>query len=393
MHEILVLCPQERDVRSIAAAGLDRRYAVRFAGEDLDRLDEFDPVAFLAACEAIPADGIVATKDQSALLASLLTARRGRPGPATDALLACQHKPTSRALQRRVAPASTPRVAVLDGGRVPFSPPFFVKPVVGRLSEHARRIDTESDLAALPEPDGYARRYGEIAALAGASPDSARGFLAEELLHGLQVTLEGYVHRGRVTPIGVADSVFYPGTISFERFEYPTRLRDERQAELATLAEALVAAHGLDDTFFNIEFFVPEEGPPGIVELNARISSQFALLVHELHGRSTYEALFAVALGDDPAWRATPPEGVGVSYVVRVFHDAYVEAVPGPEPDLEILVRPGLKLSDQGTNDAQSFRLAILYAFGETRAEAVQRARARARRLEFRLQPEPARAR
>ncbi|MBD0290681.1 MAG: ATP-grasp domain-containing protein [Thermoleophilia bacterium] len=388
MREILVLCPQERDRRAIGAARLETHFAVRYAGRDLDGVDEFDPAAFLAECERLPADGVVATKDQSALLAAILAERRGLPGPSPHALLACQHKPTSRELQRKVAPDATPRAALLDGG-LPFSPPFFVKPVVGRLSQNVMQIDDEEDLAALPEPDGYARRYGAIAALAGAPPERAQGFLAEELLHGLEVTLEGYVHRGRVTTIGVTDSVMYPGTISFERFEYPSRLSDERQAELAEIAAAVVRAHELDDAFFNLEFFVPEDGCPGIVELNARLASQFAPLVLGLHGRSTYDALFALSAGEDPAWHSGRPDGVGVSYVVRVFEDAHVERVPDAADDIEILVRPGLRLSEQGVNDAQSYRLAILYGFGETREEAVRRCRERVRSLSFRLERSP----
>jgi hypothetical protein len=390
MREILVLCPQARDRKAIEAAALGRMHRVRYAGRDLDELESFEPASFLTECETVPADGVVGTKDQSALLASILADRRGLPGPAPAALLACQHKPTSREIQRRVAPESTPRFGLIDG-RLPFEPPFFVKPVVGRLSQRAVRIERAAELARLNGPDGYARRYGSIAALAGARSERAHGFLAEELLKGLEVTLEGYVHRGRVTTIGVTDSVKYPGTISFERFEYPSRLGEGRRAELAALADRLVAAHGLDDAFFNVEFFVPDEGPPAIIELNGRLASQFAPLVHRLHGRSTYDALFALVCGEDPAWTTGTPDGVGVSYVVRVFEDALVEAVPEPEDDLEILVQPGRRLSEQGLNDAQSYRLAILYGFGETRDEAVERCRARARELSFRLAPLPAR--
>ena len=383
-RDILVLCPQQRDREAVSAAGLHDRYRIHYVGEDLDRLPAFDAAAFLAECEGVPADAVVATKDQSALLAALLAERRSLPGPAATALLACQHKPTSRRIQRDVAPRSTPRFALLEGS-LPFPPPFFVKPVVGRLSEHVARIDGPEDLEALSGPDGYVERYTAIAALAGAPSERAYGFLAEELLSGLEVTLEGFVHRGRVTTIGVTDSVMYTGTISFERFEYPTRLGDSRRAELAELADLLVRAHGLDNAFFNIEFFVPEKGPPEIIELNGRLASQFAPLVQRVHGRSTYDALFQVACGDDPGWRPGAPDGVGVSYVVRVFDDAFVEAAPEPQPDLEVLVRPGARLSEQGTNDAQSYRLAILYGFGETREEAVERCRERARGLSFRL--------
>jgi biotin carboxylase len=391
MPDVVVLCPSERDRRAIRAAGLDGRYRVRFAGEDLDGLDRFEPEPFLAGLADVPADGVVATKDQAALLAAVLAERRGLPGPAPAAVLACQHKPTSREIQRAAAPASTPRSALLDGP--PFAPPpgldppFFVKPAVGRLSQGALRIDRLEELGRLVHESPYADRYEAIAALAGAAPGSAHGFLAEELLSGREVTLEGYVHRGRVTTIGVTDSVMYPGTISFERFEYPSALPPDRQAELAEIAAALVPAHGLDEAFFNIEFFVPESGPPGIIELNTRLASQFAPLVLAVQGRSTYDALFALATGDDPAWAGREPDGVGVSYVVRVFEDAFVEAVPEEADDVEILVRPGLRLSEQGANDAQSYRLAIVSGAGETREEAVARCRERAAGLSVRLAP------
>jgi biotin carboxylase len=384
MKDILVVCPQQRDVNAIRSAGLEARYRVRYAGEDLDLLEEFDPRAFLTEWERVPADGIVGTKDQSSLLASLLAERRGLPGPTMEALLACQHKPTSRELQRQVAPEATPDFAVLDG-TPRFSLPFFVKPVVGRLSQNAYRIDDLADLDELHEIDRYTRRTEAIVALAGANPVSVHGFLAEELLTGEEVTLEGYVHGEQVTTIGVTDSVKYPGTLSFERFEYPSKLPEDRQAELARVAERVLPALGFEGGFFNIEFFVPERGPASIIEVNGRIASQFAPLVQRLHGRSTYDALFDLACGSDPRWKTGLPDGVGVSYCLRVFEDAYVEAVPEPEEALEILVQPGLRLSEQGVNDAQSYRLAILYGHGETREEAVELCRARARALNFRL--------
>lgn len=392
MSDVLVLCPQERDLIAIRAAGLEERHSVRFVGSDLDQIDEFDPDAFLAECEGIPADAVVATKDLSALLAAILADRRGLPGPSPQALLRCQHKPASRAVQHKVAPEATPRFALLEAnGDPPLPMPFFAKPVVGRLSQNVFRIDDEEALLGLHELDRYTSRYAEIALLAGADPASVHGFLAEELLSGLEVTLEGYVHGGAVTTIGITDSVKYPETLSFERFEYPSSLPAERQAELAAVAARLLPALDFDAGFFNVEFFVPPDGAAQIIEVNGRIASQFAPLMLGVHGRSTYDALFELALGRDPGWDAGEPSCVGISYCVRVFEDAYVEAVPDPEPDLEVLVRPGVLLSEQGANDAQSYRLAIFTRFGETREEAVERCRERAESLSFRLAPVPVR--
>lgn len=395
MRDLLVVCPQERDVQAIEAAGLGQRYRIHYAGADLDAIDDFDPVEFIESCDGIPADGVVGTKDRSALLAALIAARRGLPGPSPRTLIACQFKPTARALQRATTPSATPRFALLDG-QPPFGPPFFVKPVVGRLSQRTRRIDDPSEIDRLVDVDDYMSAYARIAELAGLHPDAVRGFLAEELLEGEEVTFEGYVHRGEMVTIGITDSIKYPGTTnSFQRFEFPSALGSDRKAELREIVSRVLPALGFDGGFFNVELFVPDEGPARIIEVNARISSQFWPLVQAVDGRSTYEALFRLACGEDPAWRTGTHHGVAISYCVRVFEDARVIAVPPPEHGLELLVRPGPLLSQQGRNDEQSFRLAIFDEVGASRGEAVERCRVRAERLRasFELEPLPALAR
>src|SRR5262249_10948346 len=161
MQEIVVVCPQERDLREIRAARLDESYAIRFAGPDLDAVESFDAAAFVEELADAPMDGVVGTKDRSALLAALLAERRGLTSPMPDALLACQHKPTSRELQRAVAPEATPEFALVGRVAPPFAPPYWVKPVVGRLSQNARRVDDPAELRLLHE-DGYADGYAAI---------------------------------------------------------------------------------------------------------------------------------------------------------------------------------------------------------------------------------------
>jgi hypothetical protein len=284
-------------------------------------------------------------------------------------------------------PAATPRFALLDG-RPPFGPPFFVKPVVGRLSQRARRIDDPAEIELLEDTDTYMTRYARIAELAGLHADAVRGFLAEEMLTGLEVTYEGYVYGGQVVTIGVTDSQKYEGTNSFERFEFPSALSAERLRELDEVASRVLPALGFDGGFFNVEFFVPDEGPARIVEVNGRIASQFWPLVQAVLGRSTYEAMFTLACGEDPRWERGSVSGVALSYCLRVFEDAHVESVPDvPDEDFELLVRPGLRLSQQGVNDTRSYRLCIFPSYGATREEALERARARAAGLDFGLSP------
>ncbi|MFN2470209.1 MAG: acetyl-CoA carboxylase biotin carboxylase subunit family protein [Gaiellaceae bacterium] len=383
MQRVLLLCPQPRDF--VTAARERGRYLVQPVGPDLDELDHFEALELLAELERIPADGVAATKDRSALLAALLAERRGLPGPRPAVVAALQHKPTARAAQGTIVPEATPRFATAGAGPPPFRPPWFVKPAVGRLSEGTRLVHDASELARYEE-SGYADGWGQLARLAGFK-GTAQGILAEELLTGEQVTLEGYVHGGRVTVLGVTDSIMYPGTNSFERFEYPTRLPAGRVEELEGVARRLLPAVGFDNGFFNAEFFVPERGSAQLVEVNARIASQFSALYEAMHGRSSYDALFALACGDDPRWDSSSPDGVAVSYVLRTFEDAFVEATPPEEPGVEILAHEGRRLSESYANDPDSFRLAIVYESGATREEALERARARAGTLSFQLAP------
>jgi hypothetical protein len=385
---VIVVCPQERDRALIRAAGLDDLYRVRYAGRDLDSVPDFDPGAFLDEWTTAHADGVVGTKDRSALLASLLGKRLGLPGPDPDAVINCQHKGRSRLLHHEVAPAATPLFApVYDADDPPPAcpPPWFAKPIVGRLSQGARRVDDPAEFSELIDSSGYSAAWTRIAELAGVQRAAANGFLVEELARGAEVTLEGYVYDGRVTVIGITDSIMYPGTNSFERFEYPSTLSLERQEELLDVARRIVPALEFDGGFFNMEFVVPAEGPATIIEVNGRIASQFAPMMQASHGRSTYDALFALACGTDPAWQPGRPDGVAVSYVLRTFTDAFVESVPEPDEGVEILVRPGLRLSEQGTNDVESYRVAIVYGAGETRSEALERCRSRLHRLRFQL--------
>ncbi|MGI9657551.1 MAG: ATP-grasp domain-containing protein [Gaiellaceae bacterium] len=317
-----------------------------------------------------------------------MSERLGLGGPTPRAVVNCQHKLRSREIQRRVVPEATPAFAPLEP-RSGLRFPCFVKPVVGRLSDGATLARAPEDLAQLESDRSYAREYAAIAAHAGLGGAECAGFLAEEVLAGLEVTLEGFTYEGAVEVLGITDSVNYAGTSSFERFDYPTTLSEARCAELTAVANTLVPALELDASLFNIEFFVPDAGAAKIVEVNGRMASQFAPLLEHVHGRSSYEVLMDVALGARP--RAAPALAgkFALSYCLRVFEDGLVEDVPEGVAGVELLVSSGELLSKQGTNDVGSFRLCIFEQTGADRAATVAAARARASELRqaFRIGP------
>ncbi len=396
---LLVVCPTARDRVHFSRPEIQERYALELRGTDeATHQPGFDALRFLAdMMQEIRSRredfrGVVGIDDFPAcMLAALVAETFGFAFPSFESLFLCQHKYYSRLRQRDAAPEATPNFhpvdisQPLDPARIPIPFPVFVKPVKSYLSILARRLETFQDLArAAAEAPA---RLGPVAtmfdALVGVSPLDGRyrdipatALLLEEPLTGHQVTLDGYAYRGRVVPLGVVDSVFFPGTLSFARFEYPSRLPPHVQERMGRIAERAIAGIGLDRTFFNIEFFYREEDDAiQIIEINGRMASQFAPLYRMLHGIDMYAMQLDMALGGDPGGREVwapgrEIAGVAASFVLRRFQDGVVARVPSTEerrrfderyPDafVELLVQEGGRLSDE-LQDDESYRYALV---------------------------------
>jgi biotin carboxylase len=253
--------------------------------------------------------------------------------------------------------------------------PLFVKPVSAHLSQlafpvHDRRELEEALSAARAQLDRVAAFDEEL---------EGRSFhlmLVEELLEGRLVTFEGFMHAGKMTPIGVTDSILHPNGISFVRFDYPSALPSRVSDRLGEIAGALMPALGFDDSLFNIEFFVQADGTAKIVEVNGRMASQFAPLIRAVHGMSSYRIQLELVTGGNPRLPEPRTDMVASSFVLRRYMaDGLVDSVPDPAvvmdrfpgSQVELLVRPGQRLSDND-DDSASHRLAVVAMSGPDRA-------------------------
>ena len=325
-------------------------------------------------------DGVFGSSDASAHLAAHLAARLGLPGPTPEAFMRCHDKHASRRLQQDAVPDATPRFFTLDPNDrildlLPLAFPLFVKPVSAHLSQLAFPV---SDRHELEVALGSAREQLDRVAAFDEELEG-RSFhlmLAEELLEGRLVTFEGFMHDGSMTPVGVTDSVMHPNGISFVRFDYPSALPPDVADRLSEIAGVLMPALGFDDSLFNIEFFVDADGTAKIVEVNGRMASQFAPLVRAVHGTSSYRIQLELVTGGDPTLPSARRDVVASSFVLRRYvEDAVVETVPDPTAvtdrfpgsQVEVLVRPGQRLSDND-DDSASHRLAVVAMSGSDRA-------------------------
>jgi len=284
--------------------------------------------------------GVVTANEQfGALTAALLGQRLGLPHTDPRAVLACQHKAYFRERLREIAPEASVAHWALPythdpDGLLGLALPFYIKPVKATYSVLARRVDTRAQLkchlAFAPYERYIIKRLvhpfnAAFRALIGRPGDyriDAHWLIAEEVMHGHQINLDGYVFRGDVRVIGCVDEVMYPGTDAFLRFQYPSKLPFEVQARAKALAVRIVRGLGFDHGFFNIEFFYdPATDRLKVIEVNPRLASQLADFYEKVDGRRIFDMLLELAQGRDPALlpRRAPTAGVAASFVWRTF--------------------------------------------------------------------------
>ena len=408
-HTVLVVCSTFRDHRELprlARPGLTFLFH-DYASTSLEELicgraEELDgaadPVAEIARiCAAIgnrDIAAIVSTDDYpGAALASVLAAELGLPGPDPKASLICQSKYLSRLGQSRIVPDAVPPFWPIDVAAHAALPdgltfPAFVKPMKSFFSIGAQPIE---DAAGLGE---VKRKWAELDAFfmpldrllrrhAGAEIGTTR-LIAEGLLKGVQVTVEGYVYGGEVQTLGVVNSILFPGTLAFSRFDYPSALPEGVQERMADISKRLMSGLGFDNGMFNIEMmYDAREDRIAIIEINPRMASQFADLYEKVDGTNAYDVLVDLGVGVRP----TPKRRQGkyrfaASCVLRTFEDGVVAALPCAERlaeverayadiRVEIHATSGRKLSDE-LQDGASFRYGIVSLGGRDRAHVLR---------------------
>lgn len=314
-------------------------------------------------------------------VASILAERLGLTRVPVERVLRCEHKYYSRVAQGSLVPSATPAFQLVppegldeDSLRLPF--PLFLKPVKSCFSINAQKVGSLAELRRVAAkgllPEGFLRPFNDLLRAYTDYEFDASHLLAETLLEGVQVSLEGYAFAGRVHTLGIVDALMFPGTISFERFVYPSRLPAEVQARMERIAETFIGGIGYTNALFNMELiYNPATEDIHIIEVNPKIASQFPDLFEKVDGTSSYAPLLQVALGEEPAFPRRRGEfKLAASCVLRTFEDRRVLRVPSAEqlaelaracPDarVEVSVAEGQLLSEI-MQDGKSFRYGLV---------------------------------
>jgi len=422
VKKLLVLCPTRREYRDLPALArtlgcelvfdpFGGDYFDRFLGRDPPRdIPRLDILALiedtLARHRGSRLAGVTSGVGYPGMSgASIIAQRLGLPGPHPEHVMGFEHKYYSRLAQKEFVPEAVPAFHLLDPHRMEsigdIAFPAFLKPVKSCMSINAHRIDSADELRRLARrallPHGFVEPFNDMLRAYTRYPLHASYLLVESLLEGVQVSLEGYVWHGEVHVMGILDAIMFPGTISFRRFQYPSRLSGQVQARMKDIAQRLLTGIGYDSAPFNLELiYDPRTDGIHVIEVNPKIASQFADLFLKVDGVSAFSVLLQLALGEEPGFRRSQGEfSIAATCVLRTFEDRRVVRVPSTEtieaivsdyPDalIEIHATPGMKLSDQ-MQDAQSFRYGLVNIGAGSEHELEEKFAHIARRLDFEL--------
>jgi biotin carboxylase len=424
MTKVLVLCPTRRDRRELALldAGAEfvfHEYATvaledmliehRHAAEVRDPIREHEDLVVRFAGAGL--DAVISTDDYpGCTLACTVAGSLGLPAPSPAVNLLCQHKYESRRAQMRIVPEATPGFALLDtmddfNPPADMAPPVFVKPVKSFFSIGAQQLSAWSDLdpirARWAELGCFFDPFDRLLRQYTAFSVGTKRLLLESLLHGVQVTVEGYIFQGQAHVFGIVDSVMFPNTIVFQRFEYPSSLAETVQSRMRDLAQRLMQGIGFDNGMFAIEMMYDGgRDTIHIIEINPRMASQFADLYEKVDGANTYGVMLDIALGLDPQMpHRQGHHPMAASCVLRKFTDQEIVAQPS-QLEIETLSarHPGLRVEAVGTigerlsdtmQDEKSFRYGLIHLGGRDRQDILAALTECERNLSFGLRPLP----
>ena len=337
-----------------------------------------------------------------ALAAALLAEKMGWPGTPVNAVLACQHKFHARQVLAQVAPEANTPFSLLSsryGEAVPedIVYPVFVKPVKAAFSVLARVVHNRDELMALTRFGFWelwvirhlVEPFERVAQKRLPAAGSAHRMLLETPVEALQYNLDGYVFDGELRPLGIVESVMYPGTQAFMRFGYPCRIPEAGQVRALDVARRFLQAVGFTHGLFNMEFFYDAAHDRlTVIEFNPRMAAQFSDLYLRVDGIDLHRVALELAFGRDPALlpRSVPTAGATASFVYRRFDPATQPPMPSRTrqaalarafPDAMLFSFP--KDRGQIARDFKwlgSYRYGILHLDGRDAADLEARCRA-----------------
>jgi len=336
----------------------------------------------------IPIDGVATSRSYpSNIIAAGIAEYHAFPGLSIDQSVTTQHKYFARQVLSQHVPDVNPEYQLLadnDIYRCTLDMPYIVKPVTAAISMGTYYISSHDDMrhvTHMPSPGYFEPMYNAIRHYTTYTcPKEC--IIAEKHVSGMQVTLDACIYHGDIHILGIVDSHFYPDTLSFYKFTYPSCVPAHIQERMNLYARKIIRAFFLNNTMCNIEFIYHEASDTiTFVELNPRMSSQFSSLYEQVDNVNLYHIACHIACNTRPHLPTTQgPHSHAASFALRTTTDYYVATTPPsdditricasyPDTRIEICCQSGRYLSEL-PQDTYTYLYAIINTCGQTEQEA-----------------------
>jgi len=309
--DVLVTCPSARDRKALAQVSgytfhlLDAKLNARTPSPECDILDYIERCRQYIRTHHI--DAIYYSRDVADIVGAALCEEFGFPGPSIESVFLCLHKYYAR--RSEPSPIRCEAIELFDNNPSVTAYPCYLKPPWLNLGILGFKLESPDDLQRAlavarreyhfwsPLYYPFFQRYVDLQKYPLAVQDI---MLVEEFIDGPQVTVEGWVHNNQVSLWAITDTNTYPGTRVIDNFSLPSRQPAHIQEKLAKHATAAIHNIGLNNGFFNIEFWCHEKSVT-LTEINGRAATCFYHLYRHCLDACIYEAGLALACGRNPA--------------------------------------------------------------------------------------------
>ncbi|MDR9402169.1 MAG: ATP-grasp domain-containing protein [Halothece sp. Uz-M2-17] len=345
----------------------------------------------------------------------MLCRERGLTSASLKSVVKCEHKYWSRLEQKKSIPEKIPNFDIFDPfadnalDNISLTYPFWIKPIKSFRSFLGFKINNKQQfdesvaqireqIEKISEPFNDLLDYLDLPETVASIP--GRYCIAEEIIAGRQCTLEGYAFQGDVQIYGVVDSIRYPNSSTFSRYQYPSKLTQSEQQEMAEITKKFVKHIGYDNAPFNAEFFYDEtQKKAWFLEINPRISQSHGDLFEKVDGSPHHEIMIDLALGNQPEFPYRQGKyKYAAKFLERRFEDALVAKIPSesdieqlqqqiPDTLVDIFVKPGMRLSQLANQDSYSYEIADILLGAETQHDLLEKHRQCLEALPFEFSP------
>ena len=391
MVDVLIPCPSQRDRNALAGMSEHRFHLLDAPLNPRTPSPELDLLAYTDRCrdyiKAHSIDAVFYSRDVADIVAAVLCEEFGFPGPSVESVFLCLHKYYGR--QYEPQPVRCEPIDLADERPAVTRYPCYLKPPWLNLGILGFKLDSDDDLqralavarreypAWSPLYLPFFERYIDCEKFPLANREI---MLVEDFVDGPQVTVEGWVADTRPALWAITDTNTYPGTRIIDNFSLPSRQPAHIQELLAQHALEAIGNIGLDNGFFNIEFWCHDNAVT-LTEVNGRAATCFYHLYRRCLGACVYEAGLTLAGGQRPQPPLRQTDVVGGQFNFITFGEDMAENLfdftqAREVADLTIYVEPGQEIrpvSEFGVVLAQIDLFGPSYAAIHAEAEALRR--------------------